>query len=77
MNKSKEQRETLKATLKMLRAERGASVDAATERNKRRQATRKRVRVGPGPGPRQSLFWAAAHGSSYRGRALARAAMRK
>ena len=55
MSTSKEQRATLKATLKKLRDERGATVDAAVERNKLRQAARKRVRgalvVGPATVP--------------------------
>jgi hypothetical protein len=45
MSKSKEQRDALKATLKKLRDERDAAVDAATERNKGRQAVRKQVRA--------------------------------
>lgn len=62
MNRSKEQREALKATLKKLRAERGDAVDAATERNKRRQATRKRVRAALAGGPATIPALAAAAG---------------
>jgi hypothetical protein len=51
MSASKEQRAALKATLKKLRDERGAAVDAAVERNKLRQAVRKRVRAALAAGP--------------------------
>ena len=77
MNKSKEQREALKATLKKLRAERGAGVDAATERNKRRQATRKRVRVALAAGPTTVPALAAATGLPARDVLWHVAAMRK
>ncbi len=51
MSASKEQRAALKATLKKLRDERGAAVDATVERNKLRQATRKQVRGALAEGP--------------------------
>jgi hypothetical protein len=62
MSTSKEQREALKATLKKLRAERGAAVDEATERNKARQAVRKKVRVALAGGPATVPALAAASG---------------
>jgi hypothetical protein len=77
MSKSKEQRDALKATLKKLRAERGAGVDAATERNKRRQATRKRVRAALAAGPATVPVLAAATGLSTRDVLWHVAAMRK
>jgi hypothetical protein len=51
MSTTKEQRAALKATLKKLREERGAAVDAAVERNKLRQAVRRRVRGALAEGP--------------------------
>lgn len=70
MSTSKEQRDALKATLKRLRDERGAAVDAAVERNKRRQAARKQIRAALAAGsdtvpklaaatglPTDDVFW--------------------
>jgi hypothetical protein len=51
MSLSKEQRVTLKATLKKLREERGAAVDEVTRRNKERQAARKQVHAVLAAGP--------------------------
>ena len=62
MSASKEQREALKATLKRLRDERGAAVDAAVARNKLRQAARKQVRAALAAGPSSVPALAAATG---------------
>jgi len=62
MSTSKEQRATLKATLKRLRDERGAAVTAAVERNKLRQAMRKQVRAALTEGPATVPSLAAATG---------------
>lgn len=62
MSGSKERREALKATLKQLRAERGAAVDEITRRNKERQAARKQVRAALVAGPATVPALAAASG---------------
>jgi hypothetical protein len=77
MSGSKEQREALKATLKKLRAERGATVDAAVERNKARQAARKQVRAALAAGPATVPALAAASGLPTRDVLWHVAAMRK
>jgi hypothetical protein len=64
MTLAKEQREALKATLKKLRDERGASVDEITRRNKERQAARKKVRTVLAAGPATVPAVAAASGLS-------------
>ena len=77
MSKSKEQRDALRATLKKLRDERGAAVDAATERNKLRQAVRKQVRGALVAGPATVPALAAATGLPTRDVLWHVAAMRK
>ncbi len=77
MSTSKEQRAALKATLKKLRDERGATVDAAVERNKLRQAARKRVRGALAEGPATVPSLAAATGLATKDVLWHVAAMRK
>jgi hypothetical protein len=77
MSTSKEQRAALKATLKKLRDERGAAVDAAVERNKQRQAVRKQVRAALAAGPSTVPALAAATGLPSREVLWHVAAMRK
>jgi hypothetical protein len=74
---SKEQREALKATLKKLRTERGAAVDDAIERNKARQALRKKVRAALAGGPATVPALAAASGLATHDVLWHVAAMRK
>jgi len=62
MSSTKDQRAALRATLKKLREERGAAVDAAVERNKLRQAVRKQVRGALAAGPATVPALAAATG---------------
>ena len=77
MSISKEQRAVLRATLKKLREERGASVDAAVERNKARQAMRKQVRGALIAGPSTVPALAAATGLPTKDVLWHVAAMRK
>jgi hypothetical protein len=77
MSDSKEQREALKVTLKKLRVERGAAVDAAVERNKARQAARRQIRAALAGGPATVPALAAASGLSCRNVLWHVAAMRK
>ena len=51
MSTSKEQRDALKATLKKLRDERGAAVDAVIARNRLTQSVRRQVRAALASGP--------------------------
>jgi hypothetical protein len=77
MSASKEQREALKATLKKLRAERGAAVDEATKRNKAQSGARKKVRAALTAGPATVPALAAASGLPTREVFWHVAAMRK
>jgi len=77
MTGSREQREALKVTLKKLRDQRRDAVDAAVERNKRRQAARKRVRVALAGGPATVPALAGATGLPAREVLWHVAAMRK
>jgi hypothetical protein len=77
MSTSKEQRETLKATLKKLRTERGEAVDEITRRNKERQASRKKIRSALAAGPATVPALAAASGLSTHEVLWHVAAMRK
>ncbi len=51
MTQTSEQRQALKETLKRLRGEREAVVQAVTEHNKRHQAERKKIRAALTEGP--------------------------
>lgn len=51
MTQTSEQKQALRETLKLLRAERAATVATATETNKHRQATRKSIRGALAQGP--------------------------